>query len=229
MNARKVTPPLDPDTDAVCEATSERGLLAQAKSGSASAFGQLYERHRHRVYHTTYRVLRQRQDAEDAVQRSFQRAFTNLARFREDSTFATWVTRIAINEALMMLRQRRENVPLSEFVSDISETPRLAMALADSAPSQEQTVAAKETRDVLAQAVSRLRKNLRTVVLLRELRGLTTEETARRLGLTVGAVKARIFHARRYLRRHLQRQLTPASNSFLATARSKQLQLHALL
>src|SRR6267143_647587 len=89
--------------------TDERWLVTQAKSGSSTAFGELYDRHRRKVYRTAFRILRNRQDAEDAVQRSFQRAFTNLCRFREDSTFSTWVTRIAINAALMMLHHRRAN------------------------------------------------------------------------------------------------------------------------
>jgi RNA polymerase sigma-70 factor (ECF subfamily) len=183
-----------------------RHLVAQAKSGSSSAFGQLYERHRLMIYNMTYRVLRQRQDAEDAVQRCFQRAFTNLGRFREDSTFSTWVTRIAINEALMLLRQRRTTVPLTEGGHDDGETLCL-IEFVDKAPSPEQTVAENEARDALTQAVSRLRKNLRAVILLREFRGLTCKETARHLGLTVAAVKARIFHARRCLRQNLERKL----------------------
>jgi RNA polymerase sigma-70 factor, ECF subfamily len=97
------------------EVSDDRGLVAQAKSGCSSAFGQLCERHRLRVYRTTLRVLRQRQDAEDAVQRCFQRAFTNLTKFRGDATFATWMTRIAINEALMLLRQRRGDKSLSDI------------------------------------------------------------------------------------------------------------------
>jgi len=186
--------------------TDDRRLVAQAKSGSSSAFGQLYERHRLRVYNTTHRVLRQSQDAEDAVQRCFQRAFTNLARFREDSEFSTWVTRIAINEALMLLRQRRTTVPLTEVSHDDGVTPCL-FEFVDKAPSPEQTVAENEVRDTLTQAVSQLRKNLRAVVLLRAFRGLTCEETARHLGLTVAAVKARIFHVRRCLRQNLERKL----------------------
>jgi DNA-directed RNA polymerase specialized sigma24 family protein len=94
--------------DAVHDASKaggDRGLVAQAKSGCATAFGQLYERHRVQVYHPIFRVLRHREDAEDALQRCFQRAFTNLARFRGDAKFSTWVTRIAINEALMILRR----------------------------------------------------------------------------------------------------------------------------
>src|SRR5258707_10722831 len=102
--------------------THERLLVAQAKSGRSSAFGELYELHRVRIYHTAFRILRNRQDAEDAVQRSFQRAFTNLCRFREDSTFSTWVTRVAINDALMLLRQRRANTRLLEN-NDDAEAP----------------------------------------------------------------------------------------------------------
>src|SRR6266849_3332100 len=108
MNVQEATPLAERREGAHCgtgeaATTDERRLVTQAKSGSSTAFGELYDRHRLRIYHTTFRILRNRQDAEDAedaVQRSFQRAFTNLCRFREDSTFSTWVTRIAINDAL---------------------------------------------------------------------------------------------------------------------------------
>jgi RNA polymerase sigma-70 factor, ECF subfamily len=183
----------------------DQGLVLKAKSGHSGAFGELYERHRSQVYRTVFRVLRNRQDAEDAVQRSFQRALTNLPRFREDSTFSTWVTRIAINEALMLLRQRRAMATLPEN-NDGAET-HAALFLADSAPTPEQALAENELPAILNQAIYRLRKNLRIVVLLRELHGLSSEETARRLGLTVAAVKARVFHARRYLRRYLGRRM----------------------
>ena len=196
------------------EANDDWGLVAQAKSGSSSAFGQLYERHRVRVYHTAFRILRQREDTEDAVQRCFQRAFANLARFRGESRFSTWVTRIAINEALMFLRQRRANTPFSETIHEHTEST-LVLNLADEAPTPEQTVAANEVIAALQQAISDLRKNLRTVVLLREFQGLTNEETAERLGLTVTCVKARIFHARRWLRRRLERKLKPARDGSL--------------
>jgi DNA-directed RNA polymerase specialized sigma24 family protein len=89
------------------DSCDERWLVAKAKSGHEDAFGELYERHQPRTYRTALRILRNHHDAEDAVQRAFQRAIVNLERFREDSTFSTWLTRIAINEALMLLRQRR--------------------------------------------------------------------------------------------------------------------------
>src|SRR5215470_17997923 len=100
-------------------ANNERLLVTKAKSGGSGAFGELYERHRMRVYRTAFRILRNAQDAEDAVQRSFQRAFVNLSRFRGDSAFSTWLTRIAMNEALMMLRQRRSDV--RSFEHDTNE------------------------------------------------------------------------------------------------------------
>lgn len=203
------------------ESTGEQLLVAQAKFGRASAFGELYERHRLRLYRTALRVLRNRQDAEDAVQRSFQRAFTHLARFREDCAFSTWVTRIAINEALMMLRRRRGMAEIPE-TNDDSEMPT-TLVLADNTPTPEQVAARNELAAVLAHAISCLRKNLRTVVLLSEMQGLSTGETAQRLGLTVSAVKARLFHARRCLRRHLERKLSPAKNGFLIETRKKEL------
>src|SRR5260370_13053582 len=92
----------------------EAWLVAKGKSGHEDAFGELYKRHQLRTYRTALRILRNQQDAEDAVQRAFQRALVNLERFREDSTFSTWLTRIAINEALMLLRKRRTREPLLE-------------------------------------------------------------------------------------------------------------------
>lgn len=191
-------------TAAKAASTDERLLVAQAKSGRSSAFGKLYELHRVRIYHAAFRILRNRQDAEDAVQRSFQRAFTNLCRFREESTFSTWVTRIAINDALMLLRQRRANTRLQEN-NDGTEEPSV-LDPADKGPTPEQAFAETERRAAVLQAISYLRESLRTVALLRELQGLTSAETARRLGLTVSAVKARTFHAKRCLRRHFERK-----------------------
>jgi RNA polymerase sigma-70 factor, ECF subfamily len=190
----------------------ERSLVAQAKSGRSNAFGELYERHRRKIYRSVFRIVGNPEDAEDVVQRSFQRAFTNLCRFREDSTFATWVTRIAINEALMMLRRRRTTTPLSEINNDGAQSTPV-LDLVDRRPTPEQAAVQSELHATLIRAISRLRKNLQTVVLLREFQGLTSVETARILGLSVSAVKARTFHARRHLRRHLRRKYRSLSEA----------------
>ncbi len=183
--------------------TDEQWLVTQAKSGSSTAFGELYDCHRLKIYHTAFRILRNRQDAEDATQRSFQRAFTNLGGFREDATF-------------MMLRHRRADKPVDGNNIDDTEGSSV-LDLADKGLTPEQALAENELRAAVIHAISHLRENLRTVVLLRELGGLTSAETARRLGLTVPAVKARAFHARRFLRKHLDRRF--AANGLSAVTR----------
>jgi RNA polymerase sigma-70 factor (ECF subfamily) len=190
----------------LCE---EHLLVAKAKSGDDDAFGELYKRHQRKAYRTALRILRNQQDAEDAAQRAFQRALVNLQRFRENSTFATWLTRITINEALMLLRQRRARGPLCNDGADTEQGDGV-VELADGGPTPEEILCESERRTVLLQAIGRLRKDLRVVVLHRELKGLTSAETARRLGLTVSAVKARTFRARRFLRKHLERSARSA-------------------
>ena len=185
--------------------SDERLLVAQAKSGHSGAFGELYQRYQLKLYRSTFRILRNQQDAEDAVQLCFQHAFASLAKFRGDSTFSTWITRIAINEALMLLRQRR--MRSTAFEAQNVETHKVReLETADERSTPEEVLAQIELRDLMFSAVYRLRRTLRSVVLLRELQGLSSEETARRLGLTVAAVKARVFHARRHLRRHLTKK-----------------------
>ena len=124
------------------------------------------------------------------------------------------MTRIAINEALMVLRQRRANILLSHTGYEDTDNP-FVVNLPDEAPTLEQTVTANEVRAALFQAISDLRKNLRTVVLHREFQGLTNEETAQPLGLIVACVKERVFHARRCLPRRLERKLKPTRNGSL--------------
>ena len=192
-------------------ANCDASLVAQAKSGSSLAFGELYERHRSKTYRVAFRVLRNQQDAEDAVQRAFQRAFTNLPRFREESTFSTWVTRIAINEALMLLRQRRSSQLLENSLDNAPGQG--GVEVADSGPTPEEILCESERRTSLLQAIGQLREKLRVIVFHRELQGLTSAETAQRLGLTVSAVKARTFHARRFLRKHFELKFASARNS----------------
>ena len=199
--------PLAVGTPGMCD---EHSLVAKAKSGHQEAFGELYKRHQLGTYRAALRILRNQQDAEDAMQRAFQRALVNLGRFREDSAFSTWLTRIVINEALMLLRQRRTREPLHKNSVDASQRGG-GVEIADVRPTPEEILCDGERRATLRRAIGELRENLKVVVLHRELQGLTNAETARRLGLTVSAVKARSFHARRFLRKHLERNLKRAS------------------
>jgi RNA polymerase sigma-70 factor (ECF subfamily) len=191
------------------DAPDERLLVAKAKSGHDDAFGELYKRHHLRAYRTALRILRNQQDAEDAVQRAFQRALLNLERFREDSSFSTWLTRIAINEALMLLRQRRIRKPLLENGVNIEQANGCA-DVADGRPTPEEILCESERRATLLHAIGQLRKNLKVIVLHRELQGLTSAETGQLLGLSISAVKARTFRARKLLRKYIERKFVGA-------------------
>jgi RNA polymerase sigma-70 factor, ECF subfamily len=140
---------------------------------------------------------------------AFQRALLNLERFREDSSFSTWLTRIAINEALMLLRQRRIRKPLLENGVDVEQANGCA-DVADVRPTPEEILCASERRATLLHAIGQLRKNLKVIVLHRELQGLTSAETGQLLGLTISAVKARTFRARKVLRKYLERKFAGA-------------------
>jgi RNA polymerase sigma-70 factor, ECF subfamily len=188
----------------------ELSLVAMAKSGHNDAFGELYKLYQRKAYCTALRILRNPQDAEDVVQRAFQRVLVSLQRFREDSTFSTWLTRIVINESLMQLRRRRARQPLHENCVDAALADA-GTEIADGRPTPEEILCENERRATVRQAIAELRENLRIVVFHREYQGLSSAETAERLGLTVSAVKARTFHARRFLRKRLERHLNRAS------------------
>jgi len=186
------------------ELEAEQALVAAAKRGDGQAFEILVRRHEPRVLALALRYTRVREDAEDVAQQSFQKAFVYLHRFEGKSRFSTWLTRIAINEALMWLRRKRASseVPIDDSMT-IDET-HVAVDLADSDPSPEDNFLHEEQKRILSTAVKQLKPRTRKAIELRELGELSTEETARILGLTIGAVKARLFHARKELRKSLR-------------------------
>jgi RNA polymerase sigma-70 factor (ECF subfamily) len=148
-----------------------------------------------------------REDAEDIVQQSFQKAFVYLHKFEGKSSFSTWLTRIAINESLMLLRHGRA---LREvLVDDHSEADGNAASLEmpDSRPDPEASYLQRERTQILSETLGNLRPGMRRAIELRELAELSTEETARRMGVSVGAVKARLFHARKKLQEKLSRYM----------------------
>jgi RNA polymerase sigma-70 factor (ECF subfamily) len=180
-------------------------LVAAAKTGNTYAFELLVERHEGKIFALAQRMTRNREDAEDVVQQSFQKAFTHLKKFEGQSLFSTWLTRIAINEALMLLRRRRgtREVPISE--SPTEDEIALPLDIPDLGPNPEDSCFRREQERILSAAVNELTPGTRKAIELRELDERSTEETAQVMGLSVGAVKARVFHGRRKLRKTLQR------------------------
>jgi len=198
----------------------DQSIALAAKRGDERAFGILFERYQPRIFAVAMRYTRVREDAEDIVQQTFQKAFIHLHRFEGRSSFSTWLTRIAINEALMLLRRGRavREVPIDDSSED--ETATHGLEIPDSGPDAEAIYLKLEETEALSEAIGKLRAGPRTAIELRELAELSTQETARRLGLSVAATKARIFHGRRKLRKTLRRLgIAPHSACPLAMAR----------
>jgi RNA polymerase sigma-70 factor (ECF subfamily) len=186
-------------------AQEDAALVAAAKTGDARAFELLVQRHEGRIFSLAQRMTRNREDAEDVVQQSFQKAFIHLKKFEGESLFSTWLTRIAINEALMLLRRRRgtREVPIAE--SNTEDETALPLDIPDVGPNPEDSCLRREQERILSAAVNELTPGMRKAIELRELGELSTGETAQAMGLSVGAVKARVFHGRRKLRQTLKR------------------------
>jgi RNA polymerase sigma-70 factor, ECF subfamily len=183
------------------EEWSEGRLIAAAKNGHSAAFGVLCERHAEMILRVTFRITRNREDAEDAVQDSLMSAFVHIASFDERSRFATWLTRIAINSALGQLRKKRgiREIPMDETNPAAESRPHLEIP--DRGPNPEENFRLHERREIIGSAVGRLRPRNRRVVEVHQLGEFSVKETAQILGISIAAAKARMFHARAALRR----------------------------
>jgi RNA polymerase sigma factor (sigma-70 family) len=182
-------------------ACSEKQLIAAAKGGEKAPFGELCERHRKQAFRVTRRITRNREDAEDAVQDCFLNAFVHLKDFDERSQFATWLTRIAINAALMKLRKNRGVQEVSMDDPNPSFEPVAQREFRDHAPNPEESCSARERKEILNSAILGLRPRTRRVVELHHLQEHSLRETAQILGISIAAAKARMFHARVALHR----------------------------
>jgi RNA polymerase sigma-70 factor, ECF subfamily len=180
---------------------ADKELVATAKAGDEMSFQTLFKRHQTRIFALALRYTRIHEDAEDIVQQTFQKAFVHLPRFEGRSAFSTWLTRIAINESIMFLRRVRvlREIPIDDSSGD-EGTERLTEPV-DTALDPEAVFLVQERAQILTSALGRLKPATRKALELLELRELSTAETARHLGVSVGAVKARVFHGRRKLRR----------------------------
>jgi RNA polymerase sigma-70 factor (ECF subfamily) len=178
---------------------SDGELVAAAKSGDTQAFEELVFRHQRRVLAVAQRITNNREDAEDVAQECFHKAFLHLDTFQEKSRFSTWLTRIAMNEALMLLRRRRGVFEVllestDDGVDSVSNT------FVDQSPSPEESCWFRERRELLTEAINRLGPKIRSTILLRHIEDRSVEETALILGTSTSAVKSRVFQGRRKLR-----------------------------
>ena len=197
----------EPTIACVTDPAPEQMLVVAAKNGDEEAMETLFRRNRQKILRIVLRYAHVREDAEDIVQQSFQKAFVYLHKFEGKSSFSTWLTRIAINESLMLLRHGRALREVSVDDHSEGEGNAASLEMPDSSPDPEASYLRRERAQILSETLGNLRPGMRKAIELRELAELSTEETAQRMGVSVAAVKARLFHARKKLHEKLSRYL----------------------
>ncbi|HEY6765180.1 MAG TPA: sigma-70 family RNA polymerase sigma factor [Candidatus Sulfotelmatobacter sp.] len=202
-------------------------LVHASQNGDVEAFGQLVKRYDRKLLRIAQSITHNREDSQDAVQETFLKAFQHLAEFREDSQFSTWLFRITVNQSLMKLRRQRSirETSLDEQFEGNGEM--LPIEVADWSPNPEQLYRASELRRILIKTLESLPPILRTVFVLRDIEGLTIDQTANVLKVSCTAVKARLWRGRLQLRERLSKYFGMTMESVqvvevLTNAREKQ-------
>jgi RNA polymerase sigma-70 factor (ECF subfamily) len=177
-------------------------LLDRMRSGDEAAFAEFVRRHGGRLLAVARRMLRSEEDANDAVQDAFLSAFRALPEFAGDSRLSTWLHRIAVNACLMKLRTRRRKPegPIDELLPTFHEDGHATNPAVAWREDAETMLGRERTRSLVREAIDRLPESHRTILVLRDVEELDTEETARLLGLSTSAVKTRLHRARQALR-----------------------------
>ena len=199
--------------EATGEASGDMDLVHACKNGDAAAFGQLVKRYDRKLLRIAQSVTHNREDSQDAVQEAFLKAYQHLADFREACQFSTWLIRITVNQALMKLRKQHgtRETSLDEDFED--EGDILPKDVTDWAPNPEQLCWASELRDIPRKALEELRPISRTVFILRDVEGLTIDQTATVLNMSQTAVKARLWRVRLQLREALSKHFSQKKES----------------
>jgi RNA polymerase sigma-70 factor (ECF subfamily) len=189
------TPPKIPT-----EQSSEQELIRRIKNGERDLFYELIRPHERKIFVVALTILRNEADAEDAVQEAALKAFKNIAKFRAESRFSTWLVKITINEARM--KRRKEHADIIEPIGghQDEEGNYIPRDFADWREIPLQALERKELRQRLSQALASLREKYREVFVLRDMQRLTIDETANVLGITAASVKVRLLRARLMLR-----------------------------
>lgn len=182
---------------------SDGELVDASKSGDMQAFEELVFRYERRVLVTAQRIVNNREDAEDVAQESFHKAFLHLSSFQNKARFSTWLTRIAMNEAYMVLRRRRRVLEVSQE-SPHDDANSVAQVFVDQSPNPEQSYWKHECTHFLTEAINRLSPKLRRTILLYDIEERSMSETAQILSTTMAAVKSRLNHGRKQLRERMK-------------------------
>jgi RNA polymerase sigma-70 factor (ECF subfamily) len=189
----------------VCTSDDHLVLVHASQSGDVAAFEELVKRYDRRLLRIAQHVTDNLEDAEEAVQEAFFKAYRKLNQFQGNAKFSTWLIRITLNESLTKLRKRRTAKECSLDKTAQGDDHDLPLDVADWTPNPEQLYGTSELRKILIESLQELGPGLRTVFVLREVEGLSTGQTAEILGLNDAVVKSRLFRARLQLREKLTR------------------------
>ena len=189
-------------------ASADAGLVQRARDREEAAIRTLMQANNRRLFRLARGILRNDAEAEDVVQETWVRAFTHLDSFRGDSSFATWLSRIAMNEALGRLRRARPNVEWTTLPSGTLEAQIIQFPNSAS-EDPEKSMAQREIRHVVEHAIDELPEAFRIVFITRVIEGMNVEETAELLDLKPETVKTRLHRARNMLKENVERKIGP--------------------
>jgi RNA polymerase sigma-70 factor (ECF subfamily) len=190
-------------------ASGDAELVRRARGRDETAFRAIMQSNNRRLYRLARGILRNDSEAEDVVQETWVRAFTHLESFRGDSSLATWLARIAMNEALGRLRRQKPNVEWSTLPPGTLEAQIIQFPHSAASEDPEKTMAQREIQHVVEHAIDELPEAFRIVFITRVIEGMNVEETADILGLKPETVKTRLHRARTMLRDNVEKKIGP--------------------
>jgi RNA polymerase sigma-70 factor, ECF subfamily len=200
-----MTPTTIQSVEGEIEIHPDVALVERVRAGDISAYDTLVRKYERQIFRIAQHITQNREDAEDVMQDAFLKAYEKLDQFQGNSKFYTWLVRISVNESLMRLRKRRTGKMVSIDEDVETEEGSVPRDLADWAPDPEQNYTQTELGEILEKTIKGLPPGFRVVFELRDVQGLSTEDTAEALGLSIPAVKSRLLRARLQLRERLSR------------------------
>ena len=199
----KTVPLREPESPAEPAAPEDSKLVVAARDGDMKAYDELIRRYQDRIYATIYHMTSNHEDANDLAQETFIKAYSALKSFKGDSSFYTWVYRIAVNKTINFLKSRKNKTSLSlnDMDFNVENDPDLVAFVSDKTPRRDAALA--ELQEKLNGAMQKLSETHRIVVTLHDVQGHSHEEIANILGCNVGTVRSRLFYARQQLQAYL--------------------------
>ena len=188
--------------------TEEARLIEKALAGDDKAFAEILKRYRLPLYHLIFKMVHNKEEAEDLVQEAFIKAFRALGSFNEEYAFSTWLYKIAVNNCIDYLRKKRLQTFSYDKPMDMKDGT-LRREYADYEPTPDNQLLSAEKSKFINQAIDELPPKYRTVIVLRHREEYSYEDIAEKLHLPLGTVKARIFRAREMLKRKLKGKIFP--------------------